>query len=125
MNLRNIRLELARTDDFPEGNSQCGYEFIAPLTADGHIDSQAWGKVKDRCTVRHFWSGQEEKYGFLRHVGRGWRFDYDEADEEDDEPFFKVDQHILVPGEYVSITGHDGVRQPFKVVTVTPATADI
>ena len=33
--LKTIRLELARTKEFPSGNPRCGYEFKAPLDAKG------------------------------------------------------------------------------------------
>ena len=36
--LNRIRLELARTDGFPEGSNRHGYEFVAPLDGKGHID---------------------------------------------------------------------------------------
>ena len=119
MNLSRIRLELARTPDFPEGSSRHGYEFVAPLTSDSHIDPKTWKEVKDRCEVTRFWDGDEEQ-GMLRHVGKGWRFDYDVTENADDEPFFKLDRHALTPGAYVSITEHDGVQRAFKVVSVTP-----
>lgn len=119
MALRQIRLELARTPDFPEGSPDHGYEFIAPLTADGHIDAKAWKDVKDRCEVTRFWAGEFES-GLLRHVGGGWRFDYATKDDADDEPFFKLDRHALTPGAYVSITEHDGVQRPFRVASVIP-----
>jgi len=118
-NLKRVRLELARTAEYPEGNSGHGYEFIAPLNGDGHIDAEAWNKLKQRCWVRHF-VGDESEQGMLRHVGRGWRFDYDSRS-ADDEPFFKLERHALTPGAYVSITEHDGTQRPFKVASVSPA----
>lgn len=118
--LKKIRLELARTEGFPEGSPRHGYEFVAPLDNSGHIDADAWHDMKDRCTVLRFWSGQDDEAGRLRHVGHGWRFDYDGRIDEDDEPFFKLDRHTLAPGKYVSITEHDRVQRPFRVVSVTP-----
>ena len=120
MQLKRIRLELARTPEFPEGNPKFGYEFIAPLTQDNHIDADAWKNVKDHCGVLRFWGADKQERGVLRHVGNGWRFDYDPRDDTDDEPFFKLDRHSLAPGDYVSVTEHDGVRRPFRVVSVTP-----
>jgi hypothetical protein len=120
MDLVQIRLELARTPQFPEGSARHGYEFIAPLTKDAHIDSAAWKEMKDRCEVTRFWGDEEPEQGKLRHVGKGWRFDYDASDDADDEPFFKLDLHALTPGAYVSITEHDGKQRPFKVISVTP-----
>lgn len=118
--LNFIRLELARTPEFPQGSSDHRYEFVAPLTTDAHIDAQAWKAVKDHCEVTRVWGSEAPQFGFLRHVGKGWRFDYDEADNADDEPFFKLDRHPLAPGAYVSITEQDGVQRPFKVVAVAP-----
>ena len=114
-----IRLELARTPEFPQGSPNHGYEFVAPLTPDSHIDADAFREIKERCEVTRFWGGETQN-GRLRHVGKGWRFDYDVADDSDDEPFFKLEQHALTPGAYVSVTEQDGVQRPFKVVSVTP-----
>ena len=123
MTLSQIRLELARTPEYPQGSPEHGYEFVAPLTNGAHIDSKSWIELKDRCRVVRFWGDQERENGVLRHVGTGWRFDYDAKDDADDEPFFKLDRHTLVPGAYVSITEHDGVQRPFRVVSVTPLAA--
>lgn len=118
--LKRVRLELARTTQYPDGSSEHGYEFIAPINNNGHIESGDWNKVKQLCRVTRF-AGTETEAGMLRHVGRGWRFDYDRSSKDDDEPFFKLDRHSLMPGAYVSITEHDGVQRPFRVVSVTPA----
>ena len=120
MSLMHIRLELARTAEFPEGSREHGYEFLAPLDEAGHIDPNEWKKWKDFCEVTRFWGADGSQNGRLRHVGRGWRFDYDARDDADDEPFFKLGRHSLLPGNYVSITEHDGVQRPFRVVSVTP-----
>jgi hypothetical protein len=115
-----IRLELARTAEFPQGSPDHAYEFTAPLTKDAHIDALAWKELKDRCEVTRIWGDAPPQTGRLRHVGTGWRFDYDAADDSDDEPFFKLDRHVLIPGAYVSITEQDGVQRPFRVVSVVP-----
>jgi hypothetical protein len=121
MSLMRIRLALARSPEFPDGSSSHGYEFTVPLSRDGHIDPSAWKTLKDKCRVVRFWGDEPEENGRLRHVGQGWRFDYDAKDDADDEPFFKLDKHPLEPGAYVSITEHDGVQRPFRVLIVTPA----
>ena len=54
----------------------------------------------------------------LLHLGRDrWVFSYAPGT-DDDEPAFKFDKHSFKPGEYVSITEHDGVTRPFKIVSV-------
>jgi hypothetical protein len=61
---KHIRLELARSKEFPQGSPTHGYEFVAPLDADGHIDATLWHEHRDHCRVRRFW-GDEEEIGFL------------------------------------------------------------
>jgi hypothetical protein len=116
-----IHLELGRTREAPQGDPRHGYEFIAPLDRHGHLDAELWGKERARCTVRSFRPGQAERKGLLRHVGRGWRFDYQPDCKEDDEPLFKLDQHVIAPGFYITIAEDDGEQRPFKIVAVTPA----
>jgi hypothetical protein len=115
-----VRLELARTPEFPQGSPSHGYEFIAPIDDAGHIDAKEWQQHKTACKVLRFWEGEDDREGFLRHAGSGWRFDYDEEDDADDEPFFKLDKHALVPGAYVTVTESDGEQRPFRVVSVLP-----
>lgn len=118
MALRRIRLELARTKEFPEGNPSCGYEFVAPLNSDGHLDADGWKKHPEKCTVRRFWNGTDDEKGTLVHgPGGRWMFSYAPG-EEDDEPIFKFNRHVMKEGEYVSITEHDAVTRPFRVVSV-------
>ncbi len=116
--LKTIRLELARTKEFPEGNARCGYEFVAPLNREGHLDLDLYRREKGACRVHRFWEGQKAEEGALLHLGHDrWVFSYAPG-ADDDEPAFKFDRHSFLPGEYVSITEHDGVTRPFKVVSV-------
>ena len=121
MPLKRIRLELARGAGFPEGSPAHGYEFIAPLTADGHLDPEGWHTERDRCRVHRFWRGEGDAHGRLVHRGRRWAFHYEDGlPEDDEEPIFRFDQHRFTEGEYVSITEHDGVQRTFRVVYVVP-----
>lgn len=117
---RRIRLELARTPEFPEGSAQHGYELVAPLDAKGHLDAAAWRASKGACTVRRFWRGEADEHGTLVHTRGGWAFSYAPG-EDDDEPVFRLDRHLFVPGEYVTVTEHDGNARPFRVAEVGPA----
>ena len=121
MTLSRIRIELGRSSGFPNGSPAHGYEFVAPLDNDGFVDVDAWRSEKDKCTVLRFWGEDPQEVGKLRHLGHGWRFDYDSHVSTDDEPFFKLDRHKIVPGGYVSVTEHDGLQRPFKIVDVSPA----
>lgn len=121
MTLTHIRLELGRMEGFPNGSAGHGYEFVAPLTKDGFIDSKAWRDRKEECWVRRFWGDEPEEHGLLKHRGQhSWYFDYNKRDTSDDEPFFKLDKHRLVKDTYVSVREHDDVQRPFKVVALEP-----
>lgn len=119
MALKLIRLELGRTEEFPQGSHKHGYEFNAPLDADGHIDPAGWKDYGRACTVLRFWGDKEDdQHGqLIRTRGGQWAFSYEPGD-EDDEPIYRFDSHAFVEGEYVTITEHDGVDRPFRVTWV-------
>src|SRR5258708_1214513 len=123
--LKRIRLNLARSKEFPNGSARHGYEFVAPLRPDGHIHPDLCRKYREPCGVRRFW-GAEEEVGRLVHKPGGgeharWIFDYDES-EDDDEAGYRFASHAFRPGEYVSIRDEDGDMHTFTVVSVEPAT---
>lgn len=124
---KRIRLNLARSKEFPEGSSQHGYEFVAPLDAKSHIDVALWREHRDNCRVRRFWAGEAEQVGFLVHKPGGpeharWVFDYDKTAETDDESGYRFGAHAFTQGEYVSIRDEDGEMHTFRIVSVEPAT---
>jgi len=125
--LKRIRLNLARSKEFPLGSQKHGYEFVAPLDASGHIEPELWRQYREHCGVRRFWEGEDDEAGRLVHKPGGaehgrWVFDYDEAAEEDDEAGYRFGNHVFRPGEYVSIRDEDGNMHTFQVVSVEPAT---
>jgi hypothetical protein len=118
MSLKTIRLELARSHEFPEGSSRHFYVLKAPLTREGQLDADGWKKQKELCSVRRFWGGDEERGSLIRTGGHRWAFSYVPERDEDDEPIFRLEQHAFIPGEYVSITEHDGIERTFRVASV-------
>ena len=123
---KRIRLNLARSREFPSGSTDHGYEFVAPLDAAGHIDPAQWQKHRDNCGVRRFWNGKEE-HGHLVHKPGGaeharWVFDYDGTAAEDEAAGYRFGTHVFGPGEYVSIRGEEGEMHTFQVVSVEAAT---
>jgi hypothetical protein len=125
--LKRIRLNLARSKEFPLGSDRHGYEFVAPLDADGRIDAELWRKHREHCGVRRFWAGEDDQHGRLVHKPGGkeharWIFDYDESSDEDDEAGYRFADHVFRPGEYVSIRDEDGALHTFLVASVEPAT---
>src|SRR5581483_1632464 len=122
---KHIKLNLARSKEFPSGSAKHGYEFVAPLDANGHIDAKLWHAHRDRGWVRRFWEGEDDKLGQLEHKPGGseharWVFDYDRSRTDDDESGYRFGSHKFAPGEYVTISGEDGTHT-FRVVSVQPA----
>jgi hypothetical protein len=122
---KRIRLHLARSKEFPSGSSQHGYELVAPLTAEGHIDSELWRTHRDNCRVHRFWPGEDDQIGRLVHKPGGkeharWVFDYNPTRVDDDEAGYRFGAHIFVPGEYVTIRDGEEMHT-FKVVSVENA----
>ncbi|WP_305988065.1 hypothetical protein [Roseibium sp. MMSF_3544] len=119
--LRKIRLNLARTKEYPQGSARHGYEFTAPLDETGHIDATLWKQERDHCRVRRFWGDEMEEIGHLIHrPGGSWAFHYDIDGDDDDEAGYRFGAHAFNPGEYVSIKDEDGDMHTFQVVTVLP-----
>ena len=123
---KRIRLNLARSKEFPQGSSRYGYEFVAPLDGTGHIDTALWKQHRDLCRVRRFAEGEDDQHGVLLHRPGGpehgrWVFDYDQTAEYDDESGYRFGAHVFRPGEYVSIRDEDGEMHTYQVATVEPA----
>jgi hypothetical protein len=115
-----VRLELARTKEFPHGNAARGYELVLPLDAEGHLDEAAWRENRKRYTVRRFWDNEPEEHGHLIHTRRReWAFSYAPG-EDDDTPIFSLATHVFKSGEYISIREQDGETQTFRIVQVSP-----
>ena len=124
---KRVRLNLARSKEFPLGSVGHGYEFVAPLDGKGHIDETLWRAHREHCRVRRFCEGQDDEIGYLVHKPGGaeharWVFDYDRTVKEDDESGYRFGAHIFRPGEYVSIRSEDGEMHTYRVVSVEPAT---
>jgi hypothetical protein len=115
--LTRVRLELARSKEFPEGSNRHGYEFVAPLDDAGYLDAATWKAVRDRCRVHRFWGAGDEDIGHLVHrPGGSWAFHYDVDGDEDDEAGYRLGSHSFNIGDYVSIKYDDNVLHTFRVV---------
>jgi hypothetical protein len=114
--IRQVRLELARCHEFPEGSRNHGYELSLPLTADGHLDRDGWHRGREATGFRRFWDDEEE-HGRLHHGRQGWALSFG-AGPDGEEVFFKGDAHRFAEGEYVSIRERDGVTRTFRVAAV-------
>lgn len=117
MNWRSIRLELARTTEFPEGSASRAYLLRLPLNEDGLIDAGALGQSPALATVHRFWPNEPDRSGYVVQTPNGWAMSY-EPGEEDDEAVFHLETHPIRIGEYIILTEPDGQRLPFRVTSL-------
>ncbi len=113
-----VRLELARTPDFPESSANHKYLLRLPLGEDGLIDEAAFSGHPELATVRRSGPGEADQTGYLLRKGQGWAFSY-ALGEEDDESLYHLGSHRFRPGEYLTVTEPDGTRLPFRVADLT------
>ena len=119
--LHQVVLRLARNPGFPEGDEGQGYVLIAPLDADHKLDPAAWKKNASACAVARFKHGEErDATGLLKHNGSRWFFDYEDRRDDDDEPVFRLGDHRLALGEYVTIHESDGKVLTYRVTQCNP-----
>jgi hypothetical protein len=107
--------------EFAGGDDHRGYSLVAPLTAEARLDPSAYAKTKDACVVRRFAPDENPTDGHLARQGTRWFFDYDGAEDFDDEPVYRLGDHRFAVGEYVTVTDEDGRPLTYKVVEVSPA----
>lgn len=122
MALTRVVMRLGRNPDagFPGGDDKRGYVLVAPLDRDGKLDAAQWRENKEACTVDRFSPDKDEKAdGWLSHRGNNWFFRYDEEHEGPDEPLFRLGDHVLKLGEYLTIHEEDGDALTYKITEVT------
>lgn len=114
-----VRLELARTPEYPAGSASRAYMLRLPLRDDGLIDEAAMAASPAMASVRRFWPNEPDQRGYLIRKGPGWAFSY-AVGEDDDEDVYHLDSHPIRLGEYVTLTEPDGRSLPFRVVRAEP-----
>ena len=112
-----IRLELARTPEFPDGSPSRAFLLRLPLFDDGLIDGDAIAQDPARATVKRLWPNEPDQQGYVIRHGPGWAFSY-AVGEDDDEDLFHLESHPLRQGEYVTLTEPEGRAFPFRVMSL-------
>jgi hypothetical protein len=121
MAMYQVIVRLARNPGFPEGDDSQGYAMIVPLDAEDHLDPAEWRQHQSACKVVRFKPGEEsDADGVLMHRGANWFFHYDEVREGDDEPVYRLGDHRLAIGDYLTIHERDGRSLTYKVTQRTP-----
>jgi hypothetical protein len=115
---RQIRIELAREPDHPDGDSSVAYTIIAPLDADGCIDRDIWRKHREACRIVRSRPGEEDRPGHLiQRPGGRWVLHYENAANLPDETALHFGDERFSTGEYVSIREGDKAH-PYRVTSM-------
>lgn len=114
-----IKLELARTDEFPTGSPSRSYLIRLPLDAEGMVDETARAGDPARATVRRFWPNEPDQSGYVLNSENGWVFSYAIV-EVGEENFCQLEDHPIRAGEHLTLTEANGTRYPFHVVRAEP-----
>jgi hypothetical protein len=120
MTWKSIRLELARTPDFPDGSASRAYLLHLPLDDDGLVDGLAIAAAPERATIHRHWPDEPDLSGYVGRAGAGWVFSY-RPGEEDDERIFHLETHPLRRGDYLTLTEPDGRQLPYRVAAIGDA----
>jgi hypothetical protein len=121
MSMYQIVLRLARNPGYPNGDDSQGYVLVAPLDASDQLDAAAWRENRETCTVIRFKPGEDrDADGLLTHNGSHWFFHYDEVEEGEDEPVFRLGEHRLAIGDYVTIHESNDASLTYRVTQRTP-----
>lgn len=123
MALTRVVLRLGRNPDagYPDGDDDFGYVVVAPLDKDGLLDPAQWRTAKDKCKVVRFTPDHDDDAdGWLSHRGEHWFFRYEEDEDSPEEPVYRLGDHRLRVGEYVTIHEADGDDLTFKVTEARP-----
>ena len=120
MSWKRVRLERARSHEFPEGSTRHGYEMVLPLAPDDRVDEKALAAAPEVATVHRFWEGEGDSVGRIERIGGEWQISYAEGNAED-ESLHRFASHLFREGEYVSVRTAEGAERAFKVVAVRPA----
>src|SRR5690606_1529686 len=76
MHWKTIRLELARTPEFPRGSASRAHLLRLPVNDQGVIDEEALRAAPGRATVRRFWPNEPDMAGHVVRTVEGWAFSY-------------------------------------------------
>ena len=118
---KSIRLELARTPDYPEGSASRTYLLRLPLDEDSLIDERMLEHAPALATVHRYWPSEPDMFGYVIRTPQGWAISYEPGDDAG-ETVFPLETHPMREGDYIILSEPDGRPLQFRVASVGPMT---
>jgi hypothetical protein len=112
-----IRLELAREPQHPNGDQGIGYLLTVPLDQKKQIDVGLWKQYRDNCRVVRLRKDDKDVGHLVPGEGGIWWFQYDIFGDDQDEACFNLDQEKFELGEYISVSEKNSVHA-YRVTSV-------
>lgn len=113
MSWRFIRLELARTPEFPSGSVSRAYLMRLPVGDDDLIDRSAFEQNPSRASVRRYWSTDADQRGSIVEQGADWTMQFDGR-----RRLLKMNGTPLRLGQHVTVVEPDGTVLPFQIASI-------
>lgn len=111
---KNIRLELAPTEEFPSGSVSRGYLIRLPLDDGDNVDPSAFDRSPHRATVRRYWSTEPDDGGRVLKVDGSWTIRCNGSADR----LVELDGKPLRLGQKISVVEPDGAMLPFRVACI-------
>jgi hypothetical protein len=113
-NWRDIRLELARTKEFPAGSVSRGYLIRLPLNDDDVVDQDAFNRNPYKAIVRRYWSTEPDEAGIVLAVDGDWAMRCNGTLDRR----LDLNGRAIRLGQQISVVEADGAILPFRVASV-------
>jgi hypothetical protein len=114
-----IKLEMARSADYPFGSVSRAYLIRVPLDRVGMIDGAGVAQNPKRATVRRFWPNEPDQSGYVVKCQHRWGF------REGDYPgskgcFASMPDCSIRAGALLKVIERNGTSSPFRVAEISP-----
>jgi hypothetical protein len=119
----HVSLVLARSREFPLGNSRCRYQLVLPLKDDCRLDLGAWSRRRTGNRARRFSLDLGEAWGQLRHDRQGWFLSFGHGEASEEAYFAEADGSFAL-GEAIPIVEWDGQIRVYRVSALAPEHLD-
>ena len=113
-NWKNIRLELAQTEEFPRGSVSRGYLIWLPLDDSDALDRADFDLSPHLATVRRYWSTEPDEAGLVTRVGDKWTLRCTGKSDR----LLEVDGRPIRLGQQVAVVDPDGRTLPFRIASI-------
>lgn len=118
MTWKTVRLELARTADFPKGSASRAYILRVPLNDEGLIDAELIARTPSHATASRFWSSEPELFGRIERSDGQWVM---RCRGQHDDTVFRMPALALRLNNEITIEEPDGSSNPFRVASIKSA----